>query len=88
MIKCKIYLIFLVGRRIINPNCGSTYSNEANQNTNHFDDYVEPGYVNYYSVSPNYFYGGNGNRRIRITRTGAGVGSLVICYSRFDTQPS
>ncbi|CAH2102610.1 unnamed protein product [Euphydryas editha] len=77
-----------VGRRIINPTCGSTYPPEARSNTMQFDDYVEPGYTNYYSVSPNYFYGGNENRRIRITRSGGGVGSLVICYSRIVSQPS
>ncbi|XP_050347728.1 uncharacterized protein LOC126771723 [Nymphalis io] len=76
-----------VGRRIVNPLCGSTYPSESTSGTRQFDDYVEPGSINYYSISPNYFHGANDNRRLRIVRTNAGMGSLVVCYSRFVTQP-
>ncbi|XP_041975625.1 uncharacterized protein LOC121730583 [Aricia agestis] len=76
-----------VGRRIINPNCGSTYSNEQTSGTRQFDDYVEPGYTNYYAISPNYFYGNNDNRKVRISRSMAGVGSLIVCQSRVFAQP-
>ncbi|CAH0724807.1 unnamed protein product, partial [Brenthis ino] len=75
-----------VGRRIINPNCGALYP-DISSGIRQFDDYVEPGYTNFYSISPNYFYGDNSNRRIRITRSSAGVGSLVICHSRVFAQP-
>ena len=74
------------GRRIINPNCGSLYP-EGSSGSRQFDDYVDPGYINFYSISPNYFYVDNGNRRIRVTRSSAGIGSLVICYSRVVVQP-
>ncbi|XP_061708773.1 uncharacterized protein LOC133518964 [Cydia pomonella] len=76
-----------VGRRIINPLCGARFPNGVNSGSRNFDDYVEPGYINYYSIHPNYFYTDDENRRIRIARTGAGVGSLVICHSRTVTQP-
>ncbi|CAG9581334.1 unnamed protein product [Danaus chrysippus] len=75
-----------VGRRVINPACGSTYS-DTPSGTRQFDDYVEPGYVNFYSISPNYFFHNNDNRKIRISRTGAGVGNLIVCWSRMYSQP-
>ncbi|XP_068626588.1 uncharacterized protein [Battus philenor] len=76
------------GRRIINPTCGSLYPSGSSSGTRQFEDFVEPGYINFYAISPNYFYqDDNSNRRIRISRSGAGIGSLVICFSRFVTQP-
>ncbi|XP_049877845.1 uncharacterized protein LOC126375043 [Pectinophora gossypiella] len=76
-----------VGRRIINPNCGSTYPPDSQSGTRQFDDNVEPGYINFYSISPNYFYQNNDNRRVRIVRSSSGTGSLVVCHSRVVTQP-
>ncbi|XP_026319917.1 uncharacterized protein LOC113230276 [Hyposmocoma kahamanoa] len=73
------------GRRIINPTCGSTYNSNLS-GTRQFDDFVEPGFINFYSVSPNYFYLNNDNRRVRISRT-SGQGSLTVCHSRRITQP-
>ncbi|XP_045495801.1 uncharacterized protein LOC123694383 [Colias croceus] len=76
-----------VGRRIINPNCGSTFSQEWRSGTRQFADNVEPGYINFYAISPNYFFGNNENSKVRITRTGSSVGSLVVCQSRTVPQP-
>ncbi|CAK1539931.1 unnamed protein product [Leptosia nina] len=78
--------IQMVGRRIVNSNCGSTFEGQLTSGNRQFDDYLEPGYTNYYSISPNYFFG-NANRKIRISRTGGGAGSLVICQSRRFPQP-
>ncbi|CAF4791494.1 unnamed protein product [Pieris macdunnoughi] len=75
-----------VGRRIVNSNCGSTFNGELTSGNRQFDDYVEPGYINYYAISPNYFFG-NANRKVRISRTGAGAGSLIVCQSRRFEQP-
>ncbi|CAK1601948.1 unnamed protein product [Parnassius mnemosyne] len=76
-----------VGRRIINPTCGSVYPADSSSGSRHFEDFVEPGYINFYAMSPNYFYQNNDNRKIRITRSGAGSGSLIVCYSRVVPQP-
>ncbi|XP_013177234.1 PREDICTED: uncharacterized protein LOC106124809 [Papilio xuthus] len=76
-----------VGRRIINPTCGSTYPSDSTSGTRQFEDFVEPGYINYYAISPNYFYQNNGNRRVRISRSGVGTGSLIVCFSRSTAQP-
>ncbi|CAH2268041.1 jg10351 [Pararge aegeria aegeria] len=78
--------IELVGRRIINPACGSNYP-DGTSGRLQFVDYVEPGYINYYSISPNYFHLNNDNRRVRISRSTAGVGTMVICQSRTLSQP-
>ncbi|KAM3967620.1 uncharacterized protein ACR2FA_011171 isoform 2-T2 [Aphomia sociella] len=75
-----------VNRRIINPLCGYQYTAESS-GTKSFDDYIEPGYINFYSVNPNYFYQNNDNRKIRIVRTSSGSGTLTICHSRSVTQP-
>ncbi|XP_030029400.2 uncharacterized protein LOC115446757 [Manduca sexta] len=75
-----------VGRRIINPTCGSHFTGGPS-GTRQFDDFVEPGYINFYSVSPNYFFTNNANSRIRIARSGAGTGSLIICHSRVVVHP-
>ncbi|CAG4979044.1 unnamed protein product [Parnassius apollo] len=76
-----------VGRRIINPTCGSDYPEESSSGSRHFEDFIEPGYINFYAMSPNYFYQNNDNRKIRISRSSAGSGSLIVCYSRVTTLP-
>ncbi|XP_026732255.1 uncharacterized protein LOC113497022 [Trichoplusia ni] len=76
-----------VGRRIVNPICGSAFA-EGTSGTRQFIDAVEPGYINFYALSANYFYvSDNVNRKIRISRVGAGSGSLIICSSRTNPQP-
>lgn len=75
-----------VGRRIINPNCGSEW-NENISGSHHFIDFVEPDYINFYTVSPNYFYQDRETRRVRITRNSAGLGNLIVCHSRVVEQP-
>lgn len=80
-------IAFSVGRRIINPACGSDFPSGARSGQVQFLDHVEPGYINYYSISPNYFYNYNDNSKVRITRSTAGVGNLVVCQSRSWSQP-
>ncbi|CAH2989442.1 unnamed protein product [Chilo suppressalis] len=75
-----------VGRRIINPLCGSAFS-AGSSGTRQLTQYVDPGYVNYYRISPNYFFGNNDNTRVRVSRTGGGEGNLVICHSRSVSAP-
>ncbi|CAH0592398.1 unnamed protein product [Chrysodeixis includens] len=76
-----------VGRRIVNPICGAAFA-EGTSGTRQFIDAVEPGYVNFYALSANYFYvSDNVNRKVRISRSGAGAGSLIICSSRTNPQP-
>lgn len=77
---------FTAGRRIINPVCGSQFIG-GSSGTRQFDDHVEPNYINFYAMSPNYFFGQNDNRKVRIARSSSGVGSLVICHSRSVVQP-
>lgn len=74
------------GRRIINPFCGSTYTAQT-YGTRQFNDYVEPGFINFYTLHPNYFYEHRDNRKVRITRSSSGSGSLIICHSRVVAQP-
>lgn len=77
----------LVGRRIVNPICGSEFA-EGASGTRQFIDAVEPGYINFYALRANYFYiSDNVNRKIRISRSGAGAGNLIICSSRANPQP-
>ncbi|KAJ8736414.1 hypothetical protein PYW08_007070 [Mythimna loreyi] len=75
-----------VGRRIVNPTCGFLF-NGGSSGTRQFDDYVEPGFINFYRLSPNYFYENNDNRRVRVSRSGTGGGSLTVCHSRSVVLP-
>ncbi|CAB3240553.1 unnamed protein product [Arctia plantaginis] len=78
--------IFSAGRRIINPQCGSNFDG-GSSGSRHFNDNVEPGYINFYSIHPNYFYLTSENRRIRINRSGGGPGTLTVCHSRVIEHP-
>ncbi|KAJ8735512.1 hypothetical protein PYW07_007132 [Mythimna separata] len=75
-----------VGRRIVNPTCGFLF-NGGSSGTRQFDDYVEPGSINFYRLSANYFFENNDNRRVRVARSGAGTGSLTVCHSRSVVLP-
>lgn len=74
-----------VGRRVINPVCGYQFA-AASSGTRQFEDFIEPGYINFYAISPNYFYEHNDYRKVRISRS-SGIGSLVVCHSRSVLQP-
>lgn len=71
-------------RRVINPQCGATWTN-VNGGLRTFVDYVEPLGSVFYRVHPNYFYG-NANRAVRIQ--GAGLGILNVCQSRTTPNPT
>uniref|UniRef100_A0A2A4K3Q3 VWFA domain-containing protein n=1 Tax=Heliothis virescens TaxID=7102 RepID=A0A2A4K3Q3_HELVI len=75
-----------VGRRIVNPTCGFIFEG-GSSGTRQFDDFVEPGYINFYSLSANYFFEHNDNRKVRVSRSGTGLGALIVCYSRTVVQP-
>lgn len=85
-VSLTILYVFAVGRRIINPTCGSAWSG-SDTGSHNFVDFIEPGYTNFYAISPNYFFADRENRRVTITRQGAGSGELIICHSRTLQQP-
>lgn len=62
LIKNKF--LFLVPRAIVNPGCTSEFSGSSS--TFFLTEYVEPLGTNYYKVSPNYFYTGDGTRNLTI----------------------
>ncbi|XP_053615981.1 uncharacterized protein LOC128678444 [Plodia interpunctella] len=78
--------ILQANRRIINPLCNFEF-NAGSSGIKQFDDFIDPGYIQFYAVSPNYFFGDNGNSKIRISRSTAGAGTLTVCYSRTIVQP-
>lgn len=84
--QLKTFFFILAGRRIINPMCGANF-NGGSSGSRHFNDNVEPGYVNFYSIHPNYFFYTDDNRRIRINRSGGGTGTLIVCHSRVVEHP-
>lgn len=73
-----------VPRAIINPSCGSAFSGSSS--TFSVTDFVEPRGVNYYRISPNYFFTGDGTRNLRITENS--YGSVDVCISRDQTRPN
>ncbi|KAL4702983.1 hypothetical protein ACJJTC_008761 [Scirpophaga incertulas] len=75
-----------VGRRIINPVCGADFVDQSS-GTRQFVDHITPGYINYYKLSPNYFYQNNENTKVRVSRSGATLGNLIVCHSRVLQQP-
>ncbi|XP_060537156.1 uncharacterized protein LOC132708682 [Cylas formicarius] len=72
-----------VPRAVVNPSCTSSYNGPTN--TFALIQYVEPSGVNYYRISPNYFYGGGDSRNLKIREEG--YGSLTICFSRDNSKP-
>ncbi|XP_018578738.1 uncharacterized protein LOC108916900 [Anoplophora glabripennis] len=73
-----------VPRSIINPSCGSAFTGSSN--TFSVTDFVEPRGVNYYRISPNYFFTGDGTRNLRITENS--YGSIDVCISREQIRPN
>lgn len=74
-----------VHRKIVNPNCKADWSGTT-LSSGSIDQYVEPNSINYYRISPNYFYWNTGVRRIRIRDQG--YGSLDVCYSSTIQLPT
>nr|XP_023030043.1 uncharacterized protein LOC111517975 [Leptinotarsa decemlineata] len=73
-----------VPRSIVNPSCGSKFNGPTTTFTS--TDYVELNGVNYYKISPNYFYAGEGTRNLRISELS--YGSIDVCISRDQIRPS
>ncbi|XP_063821062.1 uncharacterized protein LOC135071214 isoform X1 [Ostrinia nubilalis] len=80
--------IQMTGRRVVNPLCGANFA-AGSSGVRQFDDSVEAGFINFYRVSPNYFYLNNDNARVRVSFGTAGVvqGSLTVCHSRSVILP-
>ncbi|KAL0851234.1 hypothetical protein ABMA28_007078 [Loxostege sticticalis] len=77
-----------VGRRVVNPACGANFAPESS-GTRQFIDFVEPGFINFYRISPNYFFSDNANARVRVSfGTGLAAGTLTVCHSRSVSMPS
>lgn len=73
-----IYFYILVPRAVINPRCGSSFSTSERSNLE-LTQYVEPTGINYYKISPNYFYQA-GYLKIRPQSSG----TIIVCTSRTD----
>ncbi|KAJ8923846.1 hypothetical protein NQ315_010428 [Exocentrus adspersus] len=73
-----------VPRAVVNPGCGSAFSGTSR--TFSVTDYVEPRGVNYYRISPHYFYTGDGTRNLKITENS--YGSIDVCISRDQSRPN
>ena len=65
-------------RRIINHRCGSDWSN-SDTGSNTLDQYIDPKGLIYYRLHPNYYFGKNDNRKLKVR--GFGYGSISVCYS-------
>ncbi|KAF2884989.1 hypothetical protein ILUMI_21163 [Ignelater luminosus] len=72
-----------IHRRIVNPNCDSTWNGGSSSET--LEQFVEPSTVNYYRILPNYFYG-EGSRTIKVR--GYAYGNLAVCMSKQKERPS
>ncbi|XP_022901174.1 uncharacterized protein [Onthophagus taurus] len=73
-----------IPRRLINPACRSDFSGSEGETHTH-DDFLEPQTINYYRISPNYFFG-DGDRSLIVR--GQGYGTFVVCTSRTDMYVS
>lgn len=80
----KLTVSVLANRAVVNPYCGSTFSGSAR--TFSLTEYVEPNGVNYYRIHPNYFYTGDGNRKLKITENSYGI--IQVCISRIQAKPT
>lgn len=74
-----------MSRRIINYRCGPNWQPQ-NYGSAQMYQYVQPGSINFYRLLPNYYWGGNSNRRITIQ--GSGSASLTVCSSRYIEHPT
>lgn len=73
-----------VPRSIVNPNCGSGFGGSSS--TFSVTDFVEPRGANYYRISSNYFFTGDGTRNLKITENS--YGSIDVCISRDQSRPN
>lgn len=64
-------------RRISNPRCNSEWQ-QNDWGQNNFDQYVEQGGVNFYRLSPNYFYRSGGTVRVQ----GRQQAQIIVCSAR------
>ncbi|KAJ8942391.1 hypothetical protein NQ318_016639 [Aromia moschata] len=71
-------------RAVINPSCTSEFNGASS--TFSLTQYVEPRGVNYYRISPNYFFTGDGTKNLKITENS--YGSIDVCISREDSRPN
>ncbi|XP_019765142.1 uncharacterized protein LOC109540976 [Dendroctonus ponderosae] len=71
-----------VPRALVNPACTSQFTGASS--TFFITGYVEPNGINYYRISPNYFYSGGDTRNLILREQGHGA--VSICIAR-GTRP-
>lgn len=75
-------MAFLFSR---NCRCGADWNRENRAGNLVSIEFIEPRGIAFYRLQPNYFYGGEANRRVRIH--GAGWSSITVCHSRTVERP-
>ncbi|XP_043285059.1 uncharacterized protein [Venturia canescens] len=79
-----------VPQRLVNSQCGSTYSPSGSSGS--FDDYLDPSGIKFYRLHPNYFYRNDPEVYATVKVTGSSSTSLIVCTSRdplaMDVQSS
>lgn len=71
---------FLVPRRLINSQCGSTWS--ATGNTATYTNYLEPAGIHFYRMHPNYFFTTEEDNLPAVKIDGSNAVKFTICTSR------
>ncbi|XP_011292750.2 uncharacterized protein LOC101888530 isoform X2 [Musca domestica] len=74
-----------IPRQIVNPRCGAAWYTST-WGTNQMAQYINPGYISFYRLSPNYFYGATSGRYLNIQSQSSSV-QYVICTSRSVVLP-
>ncbi|XP_075169053.1 uncharacterized protein LOC142241195 isoform X1 [Haematobia irritans] len=74
-----------IPRQIINPRCGAAWYSSTS-GTDQMAQYVRPGVINFYRMSPNYFYGAANGRYLNIQSQSSSV-QYTICTSRSIVLP-
>lgn len=81
-----------VQRRLINPQCGNDWKMQSSESrTYQMTQFIKPGFINFYRLSPNYLHNKDGPRNERpsnleIQALNNAI-TLTICVSRQDPLP-
>lgn len=84
--------LFLVQRRLINPQCGIDWRRESDESrTYQMTQFIKPGSINFYRLSANYLHNHKGPRNERpsnlVVQASSNAIILTICISRQDPLP-
>ncbi|XP_061399935.1 uncharacterized protein LOC133335641 [Musca vetustissima] len=74
-----------IPRQIVNPRCGAMWYTST-WGTDQMAQYIRPGYISFYRLSPNYFYGAGTGRYLNIQSQSSSV-QYTICTSRSIVLP-